>query len=228
MYFLHIEPGSLELHGQLFHVVLFGAEYEDAFKVEGFQEPFDQGDLLCFINDKSLLYDLGGGFGDGDIDLGGLVQYFFGQLADLGRHGGGEEQILSFWREKRNDLHDIINKAHVQHPVCLVQYQVLQTFQLDITHIEVSDHSSGCANDDVGACGKGLFFIGEIASVPAAIYSDGADRREIGQSFEVLSDLYGQLAGRDNDQGIDLVVDTGGKQLVDDGQEECGRLGLKR
>ena len=88
----------------------------------------------------------------------------------------------------------------------------------------MGDHPSGRTNDDIGSPGKSLFFIGEVASIPSAIYGDRANAGEIGQPFQVLGDLYGQFTGRDDDEAIDLVVAVGGEQPIDNGQQECGRL----
>ena len=46
----------------------------------------------------------------------------------------------------------------------------------------------------------------------------------MGKPLQVLRDLDGQLTGGNNDQGVDLIVMPGGKELVDDGQEKCGCL----
>ncbi len=49
----------------------------------------------------------------------------------------------------------------------------------------------GVQNNDIGAPGKGLLLIGEIAAVPAAIYGDRTDGRKIREPFKILRDLNG-------------------------------------
>src|SRR6185437_7370369 len=55
---LDVEPGPFQLHRQLFDVVFLRAEDQGAFQIGRFEEPFDQRDLLRFINDERFLYDL--------------------------------------------------------------------------------------------------------------------------------------------------------------------------
>src|SRR5689334_10524320 len=86
----------------------------------------------------------------------------------------------------------------------------------------MGDHATWRADDDVGSPGKSLFFSSKIAAVSAAIYGDRADGRKVGQPFQVLRDLYGQLPGGYNDKGIYLVVYPGSNQLIDDGKQKSG------
>ena len=101
------------------------AEDQGAFVIAGLEQPFYEGDLLRFVHDKGLLDDFGRGFGESDIDLGGVMQYFAGQVADLGGHGRREQEILSYSRQEGDDLHDIIVEAHVQRTVRFVENEVL-------------------------------------------------------------------------------------------------------
>ena len=218
------EFGPFELHGQLFDIMFFGAEYQDALEGKGAQEPFDQVHFLGLIDDECLLNDLGRGFGDGDIDLGRVVKDLAGEVANLYRHGGGEEQVLPFQGQVGYDLHDIVIKPHVQHPIGFVQDEVLQSGYLYIAHIEVGDHAAGCADNDIGPLGQGLFLIREIAAVAASIYGDGADGRKIGEALQVLGDLDSQFARGDDDEGIHLVLGPGGQQPMNDGEKEGGSL----
>ena len=55
------------------------------------------------------------------LDLDGLLQKLAGQLADLGRHGGREEQVLALGRDAADDLADRLDEAEVQHLVGLVE-----------------------------------------------------------------------------------------------------------
>ena len=52
------------------------------------------------------------------LDDDGLAEELFGQALDLSGHGGREEQHLAlFVHDAVEDGHDIIVKAHVEHPV---------------------------------------------------------------------------------------------------------------
>src|SRR6185312_1883531 len=88
----------------------------------------------------------------------------------------------------------------------------------------MGDHPARGTDDDVRAARKRLLFGGETTAIPAAVYRNGADRGEIGKSFEVLSDLDSKLARRNDHQGGDGVVVTRSDQPVDDWQQKSGGL----
>ena len=66
-----------------------------------------------------------------DLDGHGLGQQAGGQLFHLGRHGGGEKQRLAYLGQVRDHLFDVVDEAHVQHAVGLVQHENFQFVQLD-------------------------------------------------------------------------------------------------
>mgnify|MGYP006947080820 CR=1 FL=1 len=55
-----------------------------------------------------------------------------GQLLDLFGHGGAEHQVLALCGQLCNDLLHVMHKAHVQHPVGLVQHKDLEVRQVDM------------------------------------------------------------------------------------------------
>ena len=54
-------------------------------------------------------------------DFGRIVQQFAGELADVGRHGGGEEQVLPLARQFADDAADRPDEAEIEHLVDFVE-----------------------------------------------------------------------------------------------------------
>ena len=72
-----------------------------------------------------LLDRLGSGIAPGDFDAHGIVQQPLGKPLDLVRVGGGEHQVLAPPRQQLDDPADVVDEAHVQHPIGLVEDQKL-------------------------------------------------------------------------------------------------------
>ena len=60
-----------------------------------------------------------------DGDLFRVAKDGFGQLLDLGWHGGREHDGLSLLRQQLLYLHDIVVEPHVEHAVRLIEDEVL-------------------------------------------------------------------------------------------------------
>ena len=71
-------------------------------------------------------------FGAINLHLNRGFQYFVGQMQDITRHGCREQKRLAFCRYVLDDPSDIGQKSHVEHPVCLVQYEHFQMRQVDV------------------------------------------------------------------------------------------------
>ncbi len=80
---------------------------------------------MGLVYHESLLNDLCRRLGNRNIDLGRIMEDLPGHFPDLTRHGGGEKQVLALGWQEGNDLHDIVEEAHVQHAIGLVQHKVL-------------------------------------------------------------------------------------------------------
>ena len=81
----------------------------------------------------------------------GFDQEGIGQAADLGRHGGREEQGLADLRQQRDDALDIGNEAHIEHAVGFVDHQDLDVVQQDAAAIEQIHQAAGRGDQHVDA-----------------------------------------------------------------------------
>ena len=137
------------------------------------------------------------------------------------RHRGAEEERLAPGRQVPQHAPDVGQEAHVEHPVGLVEHQVLDAGKLGVGRAEVVEQPAG-RGDDARRRRCGTRAPGVPIPTPPKIAAAG-DRRVHGQVVEVLEDLRGQLAGRRQDErarGAAGLVD----QPVEDGQQERRRL----
>ena len=72
---------------------------------------------------------------------------------------------MPFIRAFLDDLFDVRHEAHVQHPVCFVEHEILQVLERGVALREVVEQSAGRGHDDVrpGLEGIRLFAILDAA-----------------------------------------------------------------
>ena len=86
-----------------------------------------------------------------DSDLEGFSEDFSRQRIHLPGKGCGEENRLAIGPNVVDDLHDLRLETHVEHAVCLVQYEICYALQVgNATRIrsEQVNHASWRADDD--------------------------------------------------------------------------------
>ena len=132
-----------------------------------------------------------------DFHPDGVGKDGFGQLHNACRHGGAEEQTLSFLREHGNDLANVMDEAHVQHGVCFVQDQKLhlcQGKQALVAKVEQAPWS-GDEHIDPFAQLVDLFVLADPAKNEGSAHIHMLRVR-----LDVLVDLGGQLTGGRQDE----------------------------
>jgi len=111
-------------------------------------------------------------------------------------------------------------KAHVQHPIGLVEHQHLDAGQGGVTGAHVVEQAAGRGDDHVDAPAERLLL---------RPYADAADddrhrhARVPAEQLDALLDLRGQLAGGGQDQRPGNAPGPAG-QALQDGQDEGRRL----
>ena len=100
-------------------------------------------------------------------------------------------------RRRRGDLVDRLGKAHVEHPVGLVQHQDLQPRQVEAAALQMVDQPARGGDDQVdrGRQQPLLFGIGHAAENRPA-----ADAQVLAVAAHGVGDLVGQLPGRGQHQ----------------------------
>lgn len=132
-----------------------------------------------------------------DLDGFGVVHRPFDERLDLRRDGGGKKGGVALARTTFNDLADVGQKAHVQHPVGLVQDEKLHLVQAQGALLEMVQQAAGGGDDDIGA---GAQFI-RLPAITDSAKNDGDV--EIGEArvgAEGGFHLGGQFTGRFQDE----------------------------
>ena len=121
-----------QLLGESVGAVLGAREDERLVDAARLDEVAEQLALAAPIDrDDELLDQLGGGVLGRHLDEGRVLQEVCGEAADLSREGGAEEQVLARHGKQREDLADVVDEAHVEHPVGLVEHEHLDPRQVD-------------------------------------------------------------------------------------------------
>ena len=220
-----IEVHPLEGESQLLDFQLRRGE-DDRLRFERFGEKFlYQPQFLRFVEHVGPLLDRLIGFRDGDIDLDGLAQNLPGQLADLGRQRSREHQRLPLGGQPADDGHDVVEESHVEHPVGLVEHEILHVRQVDAAVLQVGDQTARRGDHHVGAAQHPLLLLLPAAAVAAAVDHRRRDGHVIGESLQLGVDLHGQLARGNHHERLDHVVLVAlDEQLVEQRQRVGRRL----
>ena len=146
------------------------------------------------------------------VDGDRVAQHVAGEREDRRRHGGAEEERLPLGGQVAEDLPDLGQKAHVEHPVRLVQHQDLEPGQPGVGLGEVIQQTAGSRDDDIHPAPEGVLL---RSHADPAEHGRRRDRRVHREIVEVLHDLCGQLTGRGEDEGP-----GGAARLVDEAVQD--------
>ena len=116
-----------------------------------------------------------------------------------------------------------MDKAHVQHPVGLVQHKDLQSGQVDKALPDQVVQPSRTGDEDVHA----LFQRFHLRCLSHAAKDDGAAQLQVlAVGFKAFADLQSQLPGRGQDQRTDSALAAGcvGGEPIQHGQRKGRRL----
>ena len=164
----------------------------------------------------------GGGLG-GHLHPNGAYKDLLRQLCDLPRHGGGEEEGLPLFGQAVDDPAHVVDEAHVQHPVRLVQDEGLDAGEVDVALIAQVVEPPRRGDENVHPPLQGL----HLGGLPYAAEDDGIAQGEVlSVLVEALFDLQSELPRGGEDQGADdpaschrLAVEA-----LEDGDGEGGGL----
>ena len=154
-----------------------------------------------------------------------MAQNFIGQLPDAWWHGSGEQQRLPFGRQVADDSYNVFIKAHVQHPVCLIEDQVLEVLgSLTVPPASKAMSRPGVVITMSAPWSNALRCWSQVVPSPPP-YTELNSRRRSKQTFNLLIDLLGKLACGSDYQGIEMPV-VGIDNLMQDRKNiGCGLSG---
>ena len=202
---------------------------EDEHAVDGllFENADQQVELVGALDGAgALAHGVGSGADLADADLLRLVEHFLGQLADLVRHGGREQQRLALLRHGGDDGADVADKAHVEHPVGLVEDEDVDVRDVDAAALHVVEQTARRGDEHVDAC------LERLELRPEADAAEDGGAAEVGVlavDADGFLDLEREFARRRDDEGADGPAARAGRERlrdepVDHRQHEGGRF----
>ena len=134
-----------------------------------------------------------GGGDRGHRDLGRISQHLVREVGDGRGHGGGEQQGLALCRQLRDDPADVVDEAHVEHPVGLVQHEDVDPVEPQRVALDEVDEASGRRDQHVDA-------VHQLAHLSAHRYAAdgerGAQAEVAAIGVEAVENLAGEFARR--------------------------------
>src|SRR5690606_31851670 len=138
-----------------------------------------------YENDRLL--DLLGGRGIPRYgDTKRVLRHFAHQRLDAGRHGCGKQQGLARGGHRRNHAPDVVDEAHVEHGVRLVEHQGLDLPQTQELLAHQIQEATWCSNHQVRLAAK-LTLLAPLAH--AAVDHDVTQVEVLSVSGGSLADL---------------------------------------
>src|SRR5664280_2321324 len=133
-----------------------------------------------------------------NLDRHGVMQDSVGQMADVLRHGGAVQQVLTLGGEVLDDAPDVGQEAHVQHHVRFVEDKDLYPGEIDRTLADMVQQATRAGDDNVDAVPERIDL---RVDADAAVDGENGEARLAAQVAEVLGDLFRQFAGWGDDEG---------------------------
>ena len=205
VHFTNVQFHLLQSFGHFLHFQFGRSKDDNAFRRLLCKEATDDAQLLILVADVGCLHNLFCRFGNSQLHLGRIVQNVTSQLLYLSRHGGREHDCLPLFRKEFDNLHNIVIKSHIQHPVCFIQNKIRDTGKIYITKAKMGYQTPRGSNNDISTQCQPSFLLLEQYSVITAIHSHAGNRHEIRETFHLLVYLLRQLAGRSHDNAIDGI-----------------------
>ena len=132
-----------------------------------------------------------------DADAGGLAEVCLGHAGDGPGDRRGEERRLAIQGQCRQDLLEVVGKAHVEHLVGLVEDHHLHLVEADRAAIEVIHAAPGGRHHDVHAAGQSVELGGDRL---ATVHGHHAHAQLTAVLVHGLGHLHGELASGCEDE----------------------------
>jgi hypothetical protein len=179
---------------------------------------------MLFDRIDRLLDRLGQRSGTGQLHVDRVAHHPAGELSDLPRDRRAEQQRLPLGGNLPDDPLDVRQEAHVEHPVGLVEHQVLHVVEVGVRTAQVIEQPARRRDHDVDPAAKRLLL---WAHLDAAEDRSGSNRRISRQVLEVGGYLRRELTSRCDHEctrGAPRLV----HELMKNRQQESGGLAASR
>ena len=220
-----LNAGPLQLLRQAIGAMLGAGEDQYLPPLAFLDQMHQQMTLLFFLHAIRALFDQF----DRSVarcDLYGqrVVQQPFRQSADIVRIGGGEQQVLPLLRQQLDDLADVVDEAHVQHSIGLIEHQHLHLGEVSHALLCEIEQTTGSRHQNVAAAAQCADL---RIDAHAAEHLVGPQLHVFAVVARTLSHLRAKLAGGSQHQragGPARAVRLVRGQPLQNGQHEAGRF----
>ncbi len=138
-----------------------------------------------------------------DVDRLGIAQHVIGQATDRRREGRAEEERLALRRELLDDLLDVVDEAHVEHAVSLIQHEHLDRTEVDRPLSHVVEQAARRGHHDLRPLAQRAHL---AVHAHAPVDSDRADGLAAPVGPHTLLHLEGELARGNHHQGANTPL----------------------
>ncbi len=214
------EPASRQRLAELVHAALGAGEDDGGRRILGLEDARQGLDLLAARELVRALVDLGDRhFLAANDDALRVVHVRVGEIGNARRHRGAEERGLPLRRDLLEDGLDVVDEAHVEHLVGLVEDEEAEVIQLQGAAAHVVHDAAGRADHDVDAALQAT----ELALVRlATVDGKGLDPLVAAEVLQRAGHLDRELARRGENERLDAAVLR--LDRLDDREAEGGRL----
>ena len=207
MHLVAVDVHLLQRTGNLFHLLLLAREDDDALQVALLEDVVDNLQFLRVVADIGTLADFLCRLGDGNLHLYRLVKHGDCQLSDLRRHRGREHDALARTGQLLDYLHDIVDEAHVEHAVGLVEDEETAAREVEVADFQMTEQTAGRGNEHIGAKPHATEFLFVSATVVTTIDSHRRySIKIIAEALHGLVYLLGEFTGRGHHHTVDGIL----------------------
>ncbi len=169
------------------------------------EQMLDQFVLSFVLYKENALGNAGCRFANGDANFQWVTEQTLRKLPYLIGHGSREKEGLAGAGYLIDNGHDVLHKAHVEHPIGLVEHEVAHGVEVDVPQLQVGKEAARCCHHHVHAFFQCPHFHFHAVPVPATVNGDGTYIGEIGETLQLLVNLDGEFTGRLQYYGINSV-----------------------
>ncbi len=209
----------------LISAVLGAREHQRAVDRFGAQQVGERGLLGAAVHVHHPLRDaLDGGGGGRYRNRRRVLQHLLGEVGDILRHGGREQQRLPNLRQLRHDLPDVVDEAHIEHAVGFVEHERFDRVEPHRVALHQIEQAAWRRHQHVDPVEQRADL---LAHRDAADRQRGLDAQVAAVGAEAVEDLTGEFARRAEHQhaaGLALGTDAVGGDAIENRQRERGGL----
>ena len=222
------DVGRLELSDEPVCAVLGPGEHNGASNVLFDDELNQHPALVGFLEEEHLLADaICGHLFRTDVNGHRIVKHVLHQIIHGLWHGGTEEEVLALLGHQADDAIHVMNEAHVEHPVGLVEHEMLDVTEIDVALLFQVKQTTRRGHEDVDAAAQriDLWPLSDTAEDDAVTKTK---RAAVG--LDAVTNLRSKFARRREDEGSNGApsLDVLRRKMVKDGEGKRRRFPCPR